>query len=323
VQRGLFSSAGLERAGGERLESVHGFRDIRLGTGELDEHVGITGGDDRTEEGVVGAWGFGAAEGRTVEVGAVGDDEGDFFASGGKFFALGGRSAFELAEPAGDVGFGIASLSGTEVVEHSFEGFLGAVYGELEGAGAHGAGGGDDFPGGGGFEGEVGDFQGVFSEDRRGGESENESEGAEGGFHGRWERVGWGWGSGGNVKSAAHLQPMTWKGRDERVVAGVGGEDELDGDGLTGLNQRSVSDDVGGLLGNVVFFDGLRIGDHGRREGADGVDFARLDQNKVMGLLEGGVDVVKRERDAGAGFTAQFGLVEGERDLGMRSQFDG
>lgn len=123
------------------------------------------------------------------------------------------------------------------------------------------------------------------------------------------------------MESAAHLQPMSGKGRHEGVVAGFCWEGELDGDRFTGLNEGGVGDDVGGLLRDVVFFDGLGVGDHGGGQGTDGVDFTGLDEDEVVGLLEGAVDVVEGEGDAGAGLAAEFGFVEGEGDLGVRSQF--
>ena len=123
------------------------------------------------------------------------------------------------------------------------------------------------------------------------------------------------------MESAAHLQPMSGKGGHEGVVAGFGGEGELDGDRFTGLDEGGVGDDVGGLLRDVVFLDGLGVGDHGGGEGADRVDFAGFDEDEVVGLLEGAVDVVEGEGDAGTGFAAEFGFVEGEGDLGVRSQF--
>jgi hypothetical protein len=125
------------------------------------------------------------------------------------------------------------------------------------------------------------------------------------------------------VESAAHLQPMSGKGGHERVVAGFGGEGEFDGDRLTGLNERGVCDDVGGLLRDVVFLDGLGVGDHRGGEGADRVDFARLDEDEVVGLLERAVDVVEGEGDSGSSFAAEFGFVEGEGHLGVGSQFHG
>ena len=125
------------------------------------------------------------------------------------------------------------------------------------------------------------------------------------------------------MESAAHLQPMSGKGGHERVVARFCGEGELDGDGFTGLDEGRVGDDVDGLLRDVVFFDGLGIGDHGGGEGADGVDFAGFDEDEVVGLLERAVDVVEGEGDSGPGFAAEFRFVEGEGDLGVRPQFHG
>lgn len=125
------------------------------------------------------------------------------------------------------------------------------------------------------------------------------------------------------MESAAHLQPMSGKGGHEGVVAGFGGEGEFDGDRFAGLNQRGVSDDVGGLRWDVVFLDGLGIGDHGGGEGANSVDFTGLEEDKVVRLLKGAVDVIEGEGNSSADFAAEFGFVEGERNLGVRSQFNG
>ena len=149
-------------AGDECFKAFEGFGDGVFGAGEFDEDVGISAGDDGTEHGVVRPRGFGAAEGWAVEVGAVGDDEGDFFVAGREFFAFGGGLTFELAKPAGDVGFDIAALACAEVVKDGFEGFVRSFDGVMKDGSAHGAGAFYAFPGGWGFEGEIGDFDGLI-----------------------------------------------------------------------------------------------------------------------------------------------------------------
>jgi hypothetical protein len=69
---------------------------------------------------------------------------------------------FELAEPSGDVGFDIAALACAEVVKDGFEGFVRSFDWVMKDRSAHGAGAFYAFPGGRGFEGKIGDFDGLI-----------------------------------------------------------------------------------------------------------------------------------------------------------------
>lgn len=89
--------------------------------GEFDEDGGVFANDDGGEHLVVGARGFGAAEGRAIEVGAGGGEEDNLGAVDGLFFTFDLWGAFELADPAVDVGIDGAALAGAEVVEDGFE----------------------------------------------------------------------------------------------------------------------------------------------------------------------------------------------------------
>jgi len=116
---------------------------------------------------------------------------------------------------------------------------------------------------------------------------------------------------------------MAGEGTNEGVVARFTGQGELNGDGFPRVREGSVDNDVVGVLWDVVFFHRLGIGDHGGGERTDGVNLAGFDQDKVVRLLSGGVDVVEGEGNDRARFGGEFGFVVSERNGRVRFELDG
>jgi hypothetical protein len=124
------------------------------------------------------------------------------------------------------------------------------------------------------------------------------------------------------MKGAAHLQPVTWEGAEEGVIARFEGQGKLDGDGFSGLGEGSVDDDVVAIVRDVVFLQGSGVCDHRGGEGAYGVDFAWFDEHKVMRLLGGGLGVIESEGDDGACWGGELGFIVGQWDGGVGFELD-